>query len=258
MTVRDALLDAVLDALAVLMPVSCASCQHPDRSLCAACTGALLVAERRPAGLQTTGLQTAELQTAELFHQYLTVGAAPSIEVVSALRYEGTVRRIILSFKQNDRTDVARALASPLAIAVRAMVAAAGDRVELAPVPSGRAAYRRRGYDPVLVLLRRAGFAPARILTVVASRAQQKKLGTLERFENVTGSMTARTSLVGRRFVIVDDVVTTGATISEAARAIIQAGGTVCGAATLAFTPRLLPIRDIGRSEDYRGAKGAQ
>ncbi len=242
-TVRDALLDAVLDALAVLMPVSCASCQHPDRSLCAACTGALQVAERHPA---------------ELFRQYLTVGAAPNIEVVSTLRYEETVRRIILAFKQNDRTDVARRLAEPLAIAVRAVVVAAGDRVELAPVPSSRAAYRRRGYDPVRVLLRHAGLASGRVLTVVANRSQQKKLGTLERFENVAGSMAAIRTLAGRRFVIVDDVMTTGATISEAARAITAAGGVVVGAVTLAFTPRVLPIRDIGRSEDYRGAKGAQ
>ena len=245
-TVRDALLDAVLDAvlvavldaLAVLMPVSCASCQHPDRSLCAACTGAL--------------------QTGEPLLHRLRPMAGPSIEVVSALRYEETVRRIILAFKQNDRTDVARALAVPLAVAVRAVVAAAGDRVELAPVPSSRAAYRRRGYDPVRVLLRRAGFAPGRVLTVVANRSQQKKLGTHERFENVTGSIAAIKTLAGRRFVIVDDVVTTGATISEAARAITAAGGVVVGAATLAFTPRLLPIRDIPRPEDYRGAKGAQ
>ena len=242
-TVRDALLDAVLDALAVLMPVSCASCQYPDRSLCAACTGALQVAERHPA---------------ELFRQYLTVGAAPNIEVVSALRYEETVRRIILAFKQNDRTDVARRLAEPLAIAVRAVVAAAGERVELAPVPSSRAAYRRRGYDPVRVLLRHAGLARGRVLTVVANRSQQKKLGTLARFENVAGSMAAIRTLAGRRFVIVDDVMTTGATISEAARAITAAGGVAVGAVTLAFTPRVLPIRDIGRSEDYRGAKGAQ
>ncbi|MCY7413383.1 MAG: hypothetical protein LH471_10180, partial [Salinibacterium sp.] len=133
-----------------------------------------------------------------------------------------------------------------------------GERVELAAVPSSGAAYRRRGYDPVQLLLRRAGLAPERVLTVSTPRSQQKKLGTLERFENVTGSMAARTSLSGRRFVIVDDVVTTGATILEAARAVIAAGGTVCGAATLAFTPRLLPIRDIERFEDYRGAKGAQ
>jgi orotate phosphoribosyltransferase len=38
--------------------------------------------------------------------------------------------------------------------------------------------------------------------------------------------------------VIVDDVLTTGATISDAARAIAEAGGAVAGAATLAFTPR--------------------
>ena len=236
-TVRDAMLDALLDALAVLMPVSCASCQHPDRSLCTACAAAF---------------ETAELRTTELR------AAEKTIEVLSALRYEETVRRVILAFKQNDRTDVARALGAPLAVAVRAVVAAAGDRVELAPVPSSHAAYRRRGYDPVLVLLRRAGFAPGQVLTVVAHRSQQKKLRTLERFENVAGSMAAIGTLAGRRFAIVDDVVTTGATISEAARAITAAGGIVVGAATLAFTPRLLPIRDIERSEDYRGAKGAQ
>jgi len=220
-----ALRDGLLDGLAVLMPVSCASCQHPDRSLCATCTGAL--------------------QASELFRQHLTVDASAGIELVSALRYDETVRRIILAFKQKDRTDVARALAAPLANAVRSVVEAAGARVELAPVPSSRVAYRRRGYDPVLVLLRLAGFAPGRVLTVVGNRAQQKKLGTLERFENVSGSMVAVRTLAGRRFVIVDDVVTTGATISEAARAITAAGGVVVGAATLAFTPRLLPIRDI-------------
>jgi len=254
--VGDALLGALLDALALLMPVSCASCEHPDRSLCAACAG--------------------ELNTGGMFHQPLKSGTARDIDVVSALRYEGTVRRVILAFKQNDRTDVARALAAPLAVAVRVAASAAsaasspsfvagmgtaagtGERVELAAVPSSRAAYRRRGYDPVRMLLRRAGLAQERVLTVLTSGSQQKKLGTLQRFENVTGSMAASTSLVGRRFVIVDDVLTTGATISEAARAITAAGGVVVGAATLAFTPRLLPVRDIPRSEDYRGAKGAQ
>ncbi|MCY7411691.1 MAG: hypothetical protein LH471_01415, partial [Salinibacterium sp.] len=164
---------AVLDALALLMPVSCASCQHPDRALCAACVG--------------------QLKTAGMFHQRLMRGTARDIDVVSALRYEQTVRRVILAFKQNERTDVARALAAPLAIAVLAAAAGAGagsrsaagmgERVELVAVPSSSAAYRRRGYDPVRLLLRRAGLAPARVLTVSTPRSQQKKLGTLERFE---------------------------------------------------------------------------
>jgi orotate phosphoribosyltransferase len=50
--------------------------------------------------------------------------------------------------------------------------------------------------------------------------------------------MRARGALDGRTFVIVDDVVTSGATIGEAARAIRAAGGQVDGAVALAFTPR--------------------
>jgi predicted amidophosphoribosyltransferase len=49
--------------------------------------------------------------------------------------------------------------------------------------------------------------------------------------------MAARRPLAGRRVLLVDDVVTTGATLAEAARAVRAAGGSVVGAATLASTP---------------------
>jgi predicted amidophosphoribosyltransferase len=172
------------------------------------------------------------------------------------MQYDGVARSVILAFKKQ-RTDVARTLAVPLAAAIRvALDHEAG--VELAPVPTSSAAFRRRGYDPVALLLRRGGLHDERVLRHVARVGEQKGLGVEQRAVNVRDSIAACGAVVGRRFLLVDDVVTSGATLAEAARAIRAAGGTVVGATTLAFTPRLLPFRDIAIHEDYRGATGAR
>ena len=181
-----------------------------------------------------------------------TAGGLP---VVTALRYEGVVRRVILALKEQERLDVAGHLAAPLAAAI---AAAAVRRAELVPVPTSRAAYRRRGFDPVALLLRRAGFRSARVLRHARSTGRQKSLGVAERAANLRGALAARRPLHGRSFVLVDDVLTTGATLDEAARAIRAAGGSVELAVALAFTPRLLPIRDIPDAGEYGGAKGAR
>jgi predicted amidophosphoribosyltransferase len=225
--------DALLDAWALLSPVECAGCDAADRSLCDDCRYAL--------------------------QPHVTVHSAGGVRVCAALGYEGRVRRVILAFKEQERTDVAGALAVPLAVAVRAAVAAApgGGSVELALVPTSRAAWRRRGYDPVAVLVRRAGGRPARVLLASRARATQKKLGVADRAANLRGAFVAARRLDGRRFIVVDDILTSGATISEAVRAIEMAGGVVVGGATLAFTKRLLAFRDNAIGEDYRGAQGA-
>jgi ComF family protein len=223
------ILDALLDAWALVSPVECAGCGAPDRAICPPCRDALLP-------LPTTRA---------------TVGG---LSVVTALRYEAVVRRVILAFKEQARTDAATTLSQPLAAALgRATTAPA---VELAPVPTGRAAYRRRGYDPVRLLLRRARRPSSRVLEPARATARQKALDATARAHNLHGAFRARGSLHGRTFLVVDDILTTGATIDEAARAIRAAGGEVIGAATLAFTPRLLPFRDIAVTEDYGGAKG--
>lgn len=222
--------DALLDAWALIMPVECAGCGEPDRSLCEGCSASL---EPLPATRVTPG----------------------GVTVVTALRYELVVRRVILAFKEQSRTDAAAHLAPALAAALHAV---AGPHVELAPVPTSRAAFRRRGYDPVRLVLRRAGRRSARVLRSSRLMSAQKTLGVAERAANLRDAFVARGGLRGRRFVLVDDVLTTGATLDEAARAISAAGGTVVGAATIAFTPRLWPFRDKPSGEDYGGAKGAQ
>jgi ComF family protein len=212
------LLSAVLDALAALSPVDCAGCGRADRGLCADCRRDLVPA---------------------VTPRNLGDGSV----VFTALRYEGAVRQALLALKEGGRTDVARPLGLALVPALaRAALGPRGDGlapVEFVPVPTSRAAWRRRGYDPVALLCRRAGIDLARVLVHDRGTLSQKTLGLEDRASNLLNSMRARRPLTGRRFVLVDDVVTTGATLTEAARAIRAGGGEVLGGAALAFTPRL-------------------
>ena len=245
MSLRRTFADSIHDAWAVLFPVECAGCSADDRALCDECRAALLpdVTVRSVGGALGHGPSAGGLRV-------------HSLRVHSGVRYEGRVRRVILAFKEQGRTDAAAALARPLAAAVTAARIAA-PAAELLPVPSTRAAYRRRGYDPVRLLASRAHLTVSRELTQARSTGAQKALDLEQRAANRVGAFRARRSLEGRAFIILDDVVTSGATLLEAARVVREAGGEVLGAATLAFTPRLLPFRDIRESLEYGNDKEA-
>lgn len=201
---------AFLDALAVLSPVECAGCGKPDVALCDECRLQL---------------------EPEVTPRTLDDGST----VYTALRYEGVVRHTVLAFKEAGRTDVAKPLARCLAAAVHR---AAQPDAEFLLVPTSRAAWRRRGYDPIGLLSRTAGYQYSKLLVHNRNTASQKTLGFEERIKNLHESMSSRRSLDGRKFVLLDDVVTTGATFIEAGRAVTAAGGEVVGRAALAFTPR--------------------
>jgi ComF family protein len=215
---NEAVRNVLLDALAVLAPVSCAGCGAPDRGLCPACRLALVARPRQ---------------------RVLRGG----LVVTSALSYAGPVRGAILAFKENGRTDLSRALAAPLAVAVREARGAVPEvaPVEFVTVPTTRAAYRRRGYDPVALLARRAGVHTSRVFARPRSHPDQKSLGRLARAQNLAGSFEARARLEGRGFIVLDDIVTTGATVLEAARALRAAGGRCVAAVGLASTPEIFP-----------------
>lgn len=197
-----ALRTALADALALVLPVSCAGCDAPDVELCPSCTAALAPQPTRRV-----------LESGLIVH--------------SALTFDGVVARSIRALKEEGRT----ALARPLGAALEALPVSA----LLVPVPSSAAAMRRRGFRPVELLARRAGWESRRLLCIARQPGDQRGLGRAQRRANVAGAFAARHA-AGREVVIIDDVLTTGATLDEAARALRAGGAHVAGAVTLAAT----------------------
>ncbi|GAB3962372.1 hypothetical protein GCM10029978_017740 [Actinoallomurus acanthiterrae] len=217
------LLGAALD---LVLPQRCAGCDDAGGLLCVACAALL----RGPARVCPPRPVPPGL---------------PRPWAVAA--YTGAVRQMIVAHKERGRTGLARSLGAGLAAAVRA---AAGDTegpVLLVPVPSSRASVRRRGHDPTLRLARtaagelaRAGTAVsvARVLAHRRRVADQSGLTATERAANLAGALTAWRDLRGATVIVVDDVITTGVTLAEAARALRAAGARVCAAAVVAATRR--------------------
>ena len=209
--------EAWLDAMAVLSPTECSGCGAPDRALCSTCRAAL-----QPMPLRVD---------------------LPDLPVWAALDYRSVPRAVLVAFKDGGRTDAAPALATAMRAAVAASLRDGGatrDRggVRIATVPSTRAALRRRGYRPVEVLLARAGLRSERVLRAVRRTADQASLGVAQRAVNRAGSLRAEPRAAGRSYLLVDDILTTGSTLQEAARALRAAGARVVGASVVARTER--------------------
>jgi predicted amidophosphoribosyltransferase len=207
---------AFAEALALVLPVTCAGCDAPDVPLCETCRDRLSPAVTR---------------------------SGRSVRVWSGLAFEGVPARVVRGLKEDGRTGLARAVAPALRAAVdAALSAASGDprgvgRIVLVPIPTSRSAFRRRGYRVVELVARRAGLRTERLLTVGRVAADQRGLDREARRRNVADSLCARPA-AGLRIVVIDDVVTTGATLEEAARALRASGAEVIGAATIAATAR--------------------
>ena len=196
-------------------------------------------------------------------------------------RFEGALRLAVTAYKDEGRRDLRDDLARLLGASLTAAVAdpalrrrlALGEEVLVVPVPTARASRRRRGDDPVAALARAASAAvgaappasaaqragrrtgrvglPAPGLVVVPALAHSRRvadqahLDRRSRARNLAGSMVVgaawREVVRGATCVVVDDVVTTGVTLAEAARALHDAGAGHVVAATCATTPRRAP-----------------
>ncbi|KPI21732.1 hypothetical protein OK074_7343 [Actinobacteria bacterium OK074] len=247
------------DLTDLVLPAECGGCGKPRAVLCPECRAALQGAAPRRVRL---------------------VPEPPGLPVVhAAAPYEDAVRAALLAHKERGALTLAGPLGTALAGAVRAALAADGgtsgtrgrpgdgDVVLLVPVPSARAAVRARGHDPARRIalaaageLRRAG-TPARVAAVLRQRravADQSGLDGRQRLVNLAGALEVaaggeRLLAGGGRIVLVDDVVTTGASLAEAARAVRVVRAVVADGPVAAVT---VGARGAGGPHVYGGAVG--
>ena len=213
------LLDPLLD---LVLPVTCLGCDARGATLCASCRP-----PPRP--------------------REVDVG----VRTVAATEYAGPLRAALLAYKERDRRDLVALHAGYLTAAV-AEAARGQPDVVLVPVPSSSAARRARGADHLRPLTHRVartlGIRVWRGLRLTRQVADSTGLGQRDRARNLAGAMLAQPpGLRPASVLIIDDVVTTGATVREAARALGAAGWAVSGAAVVAATPKHRPSSDSGQ-----------
>jgi ComF family protein len=155
----------------------------------------------------------------------------------SAALYEGPLRDAIHALKFSGR----RALASPLGdLAAEQCATSLPDTIDaLIPVPLARTRERERGFNQAALLARRIGshlHVPIRSswLARIRSTRPQTELSATERRANVRDAFRASNRVAGHHVLVVDDILTTGATLHACARALRAAGARRVGVLTVA------------------------
>jgi predicted amidophosphoribosyltransferase len=206
--------------LDLILPLQCGGCGAPSTRWCDACAAELSVAPGEP--------------------RVVNPRIDPRVPVFALGRYAGARRQAIIAMKEHGRADLVAPLSRALAVGIHRLLAWGMVEAPLVvvPAPTRRSAARRRGGDPVAKMAVRAlGMvawnANLTVVPALRMRALARDsvgLGTSARERNIAG----RVLLCGRRgmlpatlateALIVDDIVTTGATASESVR-VLQAGG---------------------------------
>lgn len=173
--------------------------------------------------------------------------------------YDGVLRSAIIAFKEDGQHALLSVLATNLAASIAATSITA-DALVVVPMPSRRAAVRQRGYDAVALLadraarmMRRRGI-DVRVRRVLRHRGvvlDQAGLSASERRRNLHGVLIARPLPPDKRsVVVVDDVVTTGASMAEAVAALRRSGVAPEAVATIAATQKQIAGGDPWRKGD--------
>jgi len=162
----------------------------------------------------------------------------------SAFLYEGAIRDLIHSFKYNQQTQLRYPLAL-LTLEVAFGIMQNHDLDILIPVPLHRSRLRQRGFNQAVLLGRVLShhlLIPMRfdILARTRRTEPQVELSAAERRHNVKGAFSVHKpdTIIGRRILLLDDVMTTGSTMDECAHELKKAGASTVIASTIARTAR--------------------
>jgi len=210
--------------LDLVLPLECGGCGAPSARWCPACARELAVKPDEP--------------------HLITPRLDPKVPVLSLGRYAGARRQAIVAVKEHGRSD----LIGPLAAALRTGLSHLVDwgivdiPLTLVPAPTRRSVARRRGGDPVtrMALAATAANPELRVVQALRMRALARDsvgLSGAERQHNIAGRVK-----VGRPgqggwtgdTIVIDDIVTTGATAAESVRVLQAVGAHVVAVLTIA------------------------
>ncbi len=154
--------------------------------------------------------------------------------------YNDASKRLVLSFKHSDRTHPAKALAAWMARSAQEMMQEADGIV---PVPLHRWRLFKRRYNQAALLAHGLGQISAKPVLIdallrIKPTPIQGHRNRKERFENVRGAFALNPSIKipiqDKTLILVDDVLTTGATVNECSRVLLKAGAKTVHVLTLA------------------------
>lgn len=250
--VRRAAREWWADLMALVWPTSCVGCGAADRDCCADCRA------------QVRGAQVPAIW----------VHAPAGVTVCAASWYSGALREMLVACKHQGRTGFARELGVRLRTSLRAVLSGRMGTVYVVTAPSRAARVRERGYRHVDMIVRRAirrwvidgeGLSDAlsprpspslppsphvrllpRALKALPGRSGQVGLDAHARAANaalITIGTAARYRLRGAQVVLVDDIVTTGATVAAAKHELEAAGAEVLGIVALCAVERRSEVR---------------
>jgi len=207
--------------LDLILPLECGGCGVPSTHWCEACAAELSVAAHQP--------------------HVVNPRTDPLVPVFALGRYAGARRHAILAVKERGRRDLLAPLAHPLATGLHRLLTwgVVETPLTVVPAPTRRWAARRRGGDPVTRLARAAvaghpDIAVAQCLRVTPLARDSAGLTSSARERNIAGRVLMRGRRPDTEVLLVDDIVTTGATARESVRVLRGAGVRVAAVLTIA------------------------